>query len=249
MQFEPNGYKAVFFDLDGTLRVNDPPALDIFYRITAELGFETDSNLRRIGERWVSEYWADSDELKKDIERFGEYRDNAAFWKNHAWRHLRKIGADDNMASSIAGELTERMRDEYQPNDLVPESVFPTLIKLRDAGFRLGLVSNRSRPMDELVDELGLSEYFELILTAGEVGWYKPDPRLLQYAADKLNAEPSKSLYIGDNYYADVLGARAAGMTPVLVDPRQIYEDADCLVIEDIAEIEHSLLKATTGAD
>ncbi len=249
MQFQPNGYKAVLFDLDGTLRVNDPSASDTFYRIAAELGHETDSNLRRIGERWVSEYWADSDLLKEDIDHFGEYRDNAAFWENHAWRHLREIGADENLARSIAGTLTERMRDEYQPSDVVPSTVFPTLSALSEAGYRLGLVSNRSSPMDDLVDELGLSEYFELILTAGEVGWYKPDPRILEYAVGQLQTDPSESIYVGDNYYADVLGARAAGMTPVLIDPRRIYQDADCLVIEDVGEIENSLLGVSVGPD
>ncbi|MGD2162493.1 MAG: HAD family hydrolase [Anaerolineales bacterium] len=242
MKIRPNGYKAVLFDLDGTLRVNDPPALDTFYQIAAELGFETDEELRRVGERWVNEYWADSELLKKDLVRFGEYRDNAAFWENHAWRHLRKIGADAELAKRIAGPLTKRMREEYQPMDRIPESVFPTLVALREVGYRLGLVSNRSSPMNDLVDELGLSEHFEIILTAGEVGWYKPDPRLLEYAADQLQTEPSASLYVGDNYHADVLGARAAGMTPVLIDPRGIYQDADCEVIRDIADVGEGLL-------
>jgi putative hydrolase of the HAD superfamily len=248
-KLRPNGYQGVFFDLDGTLRVNDPPALDIFYKIAAELGFETDTERRRIGERWVNEYWADSDLLKEDIARFGEYRDNAAFWENHAWRHLRKVGANEEVAKSIVGELTRRMREEYQPRDMVPESVIPTLTNLKAIGYRLGLVSNRSSPMNDLVDELGLSEYFELILTAGEAGWYKPDPRLLEYAAAQLETAPSASVYVGDNYHADVLGARAAGMTPVLIDPRGIYQEPDCEVIRDIADVGEGLMKVSVVSD
>jgi HAD superfamily hydrolase (TIGR01549 family) len=249
MHVKPNGYQAILFDLDGTLRLNEPHALDTFYRIASELGFETDEKQRRLGERWVNEYWADSDLLKEDIAQFGDHRDNAAFWENHAWRHLRQIGAEEQLAAGIAGELTKRMRVEYQPVDLVPESALPTLQMLKQAGFRLGLVSNRSNPMDELVVELGLSEYFDLILAAGEVGWYKPDPRLLQYAAEQLGTDPSSSVYIGDNYHADILGARAAGMLPVLIDPRGIYHDADCLVIKDIGEVEGSIMKLSTVAD
>jgi HAD superfamily hydrolase (TIGR01549 family) len=249
MRVNPNGYQAILFDLDGTLRLNEPLALDIFYRIASELGFETDGEQRRLGERWVNEYWADSDLLKKDLDQFGDHRDNAAFWENHAWRHLRQIGAEEQLAAAIAGELTQRMHGEYQPIDLVPESALPTLQKLKEAGFRLGLVSNRSSPMDELVTELGMSEYFELILAAGEVGWYKPDPRLFEYAAEQLGTDPSASIYIGDNYHADILGARAAGMTPVLIDPRGIYHDADCLVISDIGEVEGSILKISAVLD
>ena len=242
MKLTANGYRAVFFDLDGTLRLNDPPALDSFYRFAAELGCATDPDLRRSGERWVNEYWADSELLKMDLERFGHHQDNAAFWENHAARHLRQIGADEKEATRIAGELTRRMREEYQPRDLVPGSVIPTLKALGGAGYRLGLVSNRSRPMDALVQELGLSEHFELILAAGEVGWYKPDGRLLEHAAERLNTEPGECIYIGDNYHADVLGARAAGMLPVLFDPRGVYDDADCLVISDVGEIKDQLL-------
>lgn len=249
MQVRLNGYRAVFFDLDGTLRVNDPPALEAFYRIAAELGFETDSDQRRIGERWVNEYWADSELLREDTDHFGHHKNNSEFWRNHALRHLRQIGAGEELIESIAGTLTQRMRDEYQPSDLVPESVLPTLITLKEAGFRLGLVSNRSLPMNELVDRLGLSEHFELILAAGDVGWYKPDPRLLEYAAEQLTIAPEECFYIGDNYNADVLGARAAGMTPVLVDPRGIYHDADCFVITDVSEIEHKVLTVTTGTE
>ena len=249
MQIQPNGFQAVFFDLDGTLRVNDPPALDTFYRIASELGFETDAELRRVGERWVNEYWADSELLKEDLTRFGDYRDNAAFWENHAWRHLRQIGAQEDLARSVAGVLTSRMREEYQPRDMVPDTVFPTLQTIKDSGLRLGLVSNRSNPMNELVDELELSPYFDIILAAGEVGWYKPDPRLLEYAATQIEADPAASVYIGDNYHADVMGARAAGMLPVLIDPRGIYEQADCLVIRDIGEVETSVLKAAASAN
>lgn len=249
MQIQPNGYRAVLFDLDGTLRVNDPPALDTFYRLAAELGFETDPALRRTGERWVNEYWADSGLLKEDTERFGHHQDNPAFWQNHALRHLRQIGASQDLAERIAGTLTRRMHEEYQPRDMVPDSVFPTLFMLKEAGYRLGLVSNRSRPMKNLVDELRLSEHFELILTAGELGWYKPDPRLLAYAAEQLGIDPGESIYVGDNYHADVLGARAAGMTPVLIDPRRIYHDADCLVIEDIGEIEHKVLNVAAAVE
>jgi HAD superfamily hydrolase (TIGR01509 family) len=236
-----NGFQAVLFDFDGTLRVNDPPALETFYKFASELGYETDQKLQRLGERWVNAYWADSDLLKEDLERFGPHQDNAAFWENHAFRHLRQIGAEESFAASIAGQLTQRMRDEYQPADLVPESVVPTLTALSDAGYRLGLVSNRSRPMNEQVEQLGLSEHFELILVAGEVGWYKPDARLLEHAATQLGSEPSACIYIGDNYHADVLGARAAGMLPVLIDARGVYDDADCLVIADVGEIGEKL--------
>jgi putative hydrolase of the HAD superfamily len=102
-------------------------------------------------------------------------------------------------------------------------------------------VSNRHEEYSYLVEELGLLDYFEMTLAAGQVGWWKPDPRLFHYALGLLGVEAENSLYIGDNYYADVLGARAAGLNPVLVDPFEIYDSPDCPVITSIGEIETRL--------
>jgi putative hydrolase of the HAD superfamily len=52
-----------------------------------------------------------------------------------------------------------------------------------------------------------------------------------------LGTQPAHALYVGDNYYADVLGARAAGLEPVLIDPDEIFPEADCAVIHCISEI------------
>jgi len=42
---------------------------------------------------------------------------------------------------------------------------------------------------------------------------------------------PVEAAYVGDNYYADVVGARRAGLTPVLYDPRGIFPDPGCASI------------------
>ncbi len=101
----------------------------------------------------------------------------------------------------------------------------------------LAVVSNRQEKFTDLLDELEIQDYLDLTLAAGEVGWWKPDPRLLLYAVDKLGVQAASSVYVGDNYYADVLGARAAGLNPVLVDPFTIYDNPDCPVIKKIGEV------------
>jgi len=46
---------------------------------------------------------------------------------------------------------------------------------------------------------------------------------------------------VGDNYYADVVCARQAGMTPILYDPKGIFPDADCMVIAQMRELQNLL--------
>ncbi|MEA1977643.1 MAG: HAD family hydrolase [Chloroflexota bacterium] len=237
-------FSNVFFDLDGTLRHSDPPVRDVFYQYAAEHGLEIALEQRIGVERWVNWYWADSKELLEDLETFGPWRDNRDFWVNHARRQFIQLGTEDAFAEELALVVTVKMWEAYESEDCVPDDVMPTLTGLRQAGFKLGLVSNRSEPLDEIVESLGFTGMFDLILAAGEVGWYKPDPRLLQYAAERLGVEPGETLYLGDNFHADVIGASAAGMTPVLLDPRGIYPDVDCWVVPSVGAFAQELLRS-----
>jgi HAD superfamily hydrolase (TIGR01549 family) len=133
--------------------------------------------------------------------------------------------------------IQQRMIDEYRPVDVIPEDVPNLLDGLRDAGYRLAVVSNRRNPISDLMSELGLAEHFDLTLAAGEVGWWKPDHRLLQFAADKLGVPAHAACYVGDNFYADVPAAEGAGMQAVLLDPQSLFPEATCPVIQDLGDL------------
>jgi HAD superfamily hydrolase (TIGR01549 family) len=234
----PKDIKAIFFDFDGTLRHSEPSSMETFYRFAGESGFETTPEMRLAGERWVNAYWAESDELQQDLARFGPWKDNGDFWLNHARRHLMAIGSSESEVGELAQAVTERMRTEYEPVDCVHPDVPPVLSQLSDAGFSLAVVSNRSRPYDDLMTALDLTQFFEFWLAAGELGSFKPDPTVLQHAAERAGVRAEQTVYVGDNFYADVVGARAAGMHPVLFDPKGVYPEVDCLVIRDITHLE-----------
>jgi FMN phosphatase YigB (HAD superfamily) len=69
------------------------------------------------------------------------------------------------------------------------------------------------------------------------VGISKPEPGIFYAALERLGATADQSLYVGDNYWADVIGARRAGVTPVLLDPHRLFPEADCLVLDRIDEL------------
>jgi FMN phosphatase YigB (HAD superfamily) len=52
-----------------------------------------------------------------------------------------------------------------------------------------------------------------------------------------MNVTAPETVYVGDNYYADILGARRAGLQPVLYDPNLIFPDADCATIRSFDEL------------
>jgi HAD superfamily hydrolase (TIGR01549 family) len=134
------------------------------------------------------------------------------------------------------------LAENYNPEDVIPEDVFPTLSALREADLTLGLVTNRSNPVDEYLGETGLIDHFDFFFTAGEIGAWKPDPAIFYYGLGLANAKPQEAVYIGDNFYADVVGAKNAKIQPILIDPQDVFPDADCPVIRTIGELQGLLV-------
>jgi putative hydrolase of the HAD superfamily len=115
--------------------------------------------------------------------------------------------------------------------------VFDVLRKLRQAGFLLGIVSNRTHPLTAELEGFGLNDYVDLTLTAGEVNSWKPDTGIFLEAILRLQVKPEEVLYVGDNYYADVIGARNAGLRPVLLDPDGVFPEVECDVIRNLPDL------------
>jgi putative hydrolase of the HAD superfamily len=227
--------RAIIFDLDGTLRGNQPRAVDVFYDTAARLGAPDSQAVRQRAERWTHAYWAQSPELERDLKFYEGHED--LFWLNFARRHLVAMGVPAQQAARIAPLVSRTMRDEYRPQDTVPADVPGTLAALRRRGLRLGLVTNRDKPVGEYLNQLGIADYFDLALAGGEVDLWKPDPALFHYAAEKMGVRPDETVYVGDNFYADMVGAQRAGMRAILIDPFGVFPEPGVPVIETIGEL------------
>jgi HAD superfamily hydrolase (TIGR01549 family) len=231
----PNGIRAILFDLDGTLRYNRPRFNDILADFAIEYGAENTRENRCRAERWLHYYWAQSSDELSDMQTYEGL--SAKFWENHTRRYLIAFGHPPDRAGTLAPEIYSRMNTEYDPQPWVPPDVFEVLQGLKQARFLLGIVSNRTNPFGEELKALGLNSYLDLMLTAGEANSWKPDTGIFLKAAADLHILPSEAIYVGDNYYADVVGARNAGLRPVLLDPYEVFPEADCDVIRGLADL------------
>ena len=139
--------------------------------------------------------------------------------------------------------------EEYQRKsniwEHVPEFVVPTLTKLRRDGYKLVVVSNANGTVQRAFRRVGLLDLVDFIVDSADVGFEKPDRRLFDEALRLAGTDHSCALHAGDMYHIDVAGARAAGLTPVLVDEANLYLEADCHRIRSIAELPE-LLSAIT---
>jgi FMN phosphatase YigB (HAD superfamily) len=225
----PDGFRAVLFDLDGTLRHNLPSGEEVFTDFAASQGFPVTSEDRLRAARWEHYYFAMSPQIRADRKKFAE--DEEGFWLNFARRRLVALGTSEAQAESFAPQVSHHMRTAYQPQNWVPPEAFEILPALQAAGYILGLVSNRDRPYGDRLEEWGLGGYFSFSLAGGEVKAYKPKAGIFKHALRRAGTRASQSIYVGDNFYADVIGARNAGLFPVLYDPNGIFPDPGCPVI------------------
>jgi len=107
----------------------------------------------------------------------------------------------------------------------------------RDRGYRLGIISNAEGQIRRLIDYAGLTMSFDTILDSHEIGFQKPDERIFWRGLADLNVKPSEAVHVGDLFEADIIGARAVGIIPILVDREGRYPDADCLTVKHIGEL------------
>ncbi len=150
---------------------------------------------------------------------------------------LDRVGVKASDATAAA------MRELYEYHqrtnlwDLVPAAVVPRLQDFRRLGLRLVAVSNANGKLHHLFDRLGLATYFDCLLDSSVEGVEKPDPRLFQIALERVGARADRTLHVGDLYHVDVVGARAAGLSAVLLDAANLYEGYDCPRVRSLDDL------------
>jgi HAD superfamily hydrolase (TIGR01549 family) len=227
--------KAILFDLDGTLRHHLPSAGEVFLEHIAGLGIQVSEENKVRAEHWVHFYFAHSPELQTDIQVLGH--DQPAFWINFTKRRLIATGMNPVKAAEFAPRVSTYMGEAYKPKVHVHEEAHTLLKFLQKSGYMLGVVSNRDDPFYEEMQALKLDSYFQFFLAGGEIKSFKPDTLIFEHALKLAGTSAQETMYVGDNYFADIIGSHRAGLIPVLYDPISLFPDADCAIIKSLAEI------------
>jgi putative hydrolase of the HAD superfamily len=151
------------------------------------------------------------------------------------------VGRLDEVRTCLA-----RMHGERHLWCSVTERSAASLARLRASGLRLGVVSNSDGRVEQALEAAGLRHLFDVVVDSTLVGVEKPDPRIFQAALDRLGVRPEEAIYVGDLYEIDVLGARAAGVEPVLLIELGTKTTHDCRTTTSIESLVNELLEGTT---
>ncbi|MFY9588185.1 MAG: HAD family hydrolase [Actinomycetota bacterium] len=140
-------------------------------------------------------------------------------------------------------EVAEIDHDSFSQSLTAPASTLETLVTLREAGLRLGLISNLSLLPHKVradLEQLGIAPHLDAAAFSSEIGVRKPDARIFLHALQALGEDPAHAVFVGDRLNDDIVGAQAVGMRTILTrefrqeEPGDVTPDA---VVERLAEI------------
>ena len=214
--------KAIFFDVGNTLLF---PNRDRIHAPLAKRGILPDAELLR------------DLECRTKNQFDGMMTTNGStdhsFWWLFYSQLLSEIGLHDN---AIRDQLVASIRNSGNWDTIRPG----TAEQLRDIGKRypIAVISNADGRIEDVLRRCGIAHCFRTITDSGLVGYEKPHPEIFRQALKSMNAAPEESLYVGDVYSVDYLGATGAGMQAVLMDIPGAYRDKDVPRVESLEELQ-----------
>jgi HAD superfamily hydrolase (TIGR01549 family) len=229
--------RTILFDAGNTLVWLDRP---FFVGLLGEFDYEVTED-----EFLGAEYTAKL--LLDELVRSG----NGGTDESRGRRYFAKIFEVLGVSGQHLPELAVRLRERHRALNLwsrVQPGTAEALQRLLDAGHRLGVISNADGRVEALLESVGLARYFEFIIDSHVVGIEKPDPRIFHMGCERMGCPPSAALYVGDIYEIDVVGARGAGMSAVLVDPLDRWAELDCERIRGVHELPERLAALRASA-
>jgi putative hydrolase of the HAD superfamily len=183
-------------------------------------------------------------EFDRDMQRG---RVDHGFWwifHSHLLEDLNESW-DDEARNELIQELVRNTHDSANWDQILP-GTRAALDRIRKR-FRVAVISNADGKIEKILSRCGIADCFETITDSGIVGLEKPRPEIFYAALKSLNARADESLYVGDVYSVDYVGATSAGMQAVLFDVAGAYRGRKEPRVESLAQLEtwlgNSLLK------
>lgn len=107
--------------------------------------------------------------------------------------------------------------EEYIKSVRPVSGAIELLKSVKGRGMKITVVTDNIREMqEEKLSKCGFMEYIDEVILSEDYGIMKPDPELYKIALEKSGCKPSEAIMIGDSYESDIIGARSAGITPIM---------------------------------
>ena len=236
-EFPLTDLEAVFLDVGGTLTAMD------FHRIVEELAAEgaecTVDDLLR-AEAAARPIVSGRLALRRPLE-------NVDALNYFLYTILSKLPGGRGVEPDLAHRIAPRI---FRPGEsglawtFVLPRVKEGLALLRDLGLPLIAVSNSDGTAEKGLEAAGLRDSLDGVIDSHDVGVAKPDPAIFDHALELVKAPRERILHVGDMYFADIVGARRAGLGVMLLDPFGDWGDVDCETAPSLAAVANLIAAA-----
>lgn len=228
---KPLVVKAVFFDVGGTLVYSDLTHLDLLHQALVVIGYKVTRDevleANHLARRAVSR------RRRRHPARM-DINEASRMWLEHLAAGLQL----DLTPQELEAELAQAIRQvETRSPEVVDADAAGILSTLKARGLRLGVISNWGADLPAYLEERCLAHYFETIIASEAVGTSKPHREIFMRGLSALGVHPDQAIHVGDDYWADVVGARDIGIQPILIDRDGEAAQGDCVTIGRLREI------------
>jgi putative hydrolase of the HAD superfamily len=225
-------YKAVFFDVGGTLLRVHPSVGEVYTQYAQSYGFAGDAG--EVDKQFRLQWKA-----MGGIESLGRQSGmtiEKKFWRDlvfQVFEHFGGLQDFENYFEQIYDVF--RKKDCWRVYEDVAESGI--LEKLKRRGVVLGVVSNWDSRLPETLDDIGLARHFDFILASTVVGSAKPDQKIFAEALKLSGVGCEDACHIGDEPLTDIKGARLAGVDAILIDRTGRHADVSSPKVRSFLEM------------
>jgi putative hydrolase of the HAD superfamily len=160
------------------------------------------------------------------------------FWWTFHTHLLNELGAFDQ---GVRDTLVQNTQNSANWDQILP-GTRDALERIRRQ-YAIAVISNSDGRINAVLGRCGIGDCFACITDSGNVGHEKPHPAIFAAALREMNADPAESLYVGDVYSLDYMGARNSGMDAVLFDVAGTYRERGLPRVESLVELEGWLTK------
>lgn len=157
-------------------------------------------------------------------------------WRDYFRILLTRVGTPPEGTEEIIDTLAEA-HQRVGLWTVAIDGAVATVRELKNAGHRLGVVSNAEGRVERDLDGAGFAGLFETVVDSHLVGVEKPDPEIFRIALERMSVSPESAVFLGDVPSVDIVGARAAGLTAVLLDRHDLYATVDAPRLRSIADL------------
>jgi putative hydrolase of the HAD superfamily len=224
--------RAILLDALGTLVALERPTPSLRRELAERFGIEISAAQAQAAlAAEIAYYRAHLDE--------GRDPDQLAALRRRCAEVLRAaLPASDRLASVDTGSLTAALLSSLRFTAFPDARTAITAVRTARPGVRVVVVSNWDVSLVEVLVRLELTPFLDGVVTSAGAGARKPDPAIFMQALAIAGVSPERAVHIGDSIDEDVVGARRAGITPILLRRDGAPGPAGVRTIASLAELD-----------